>query len=187
MEASGPRDACRRNVDAVDTLSFDRAGCIRSQGPCLAGRSVWAAWTAGGGTRGSVHRPSHRFRRTRSAVRVRVSLLSFPGVGRLAATDVGRRTGEEDVVALTAVTLPQGLPRCRSRQPGLTGQCACAWGFSLAYVSCSDLSSQGAAAVTTSDLVGLRIKTVRRQRGLSQAQLAHPELSDSYVSLIEER
>jgi transcriptional regulator with XRE-family HTH domain len=39
--------------------------------------------------------------------------------------------------------------------------------------------------VTTSDLVGLRIKTVRRQRGLSQAQLAHPELSDSYVSLIE--
>jgi transcriptional regulator with XRE-family HTH domain len=38
---------------------------------------------------------------------------------------------------------------------------------------------------TTSDLVGLRIKTVRRQRGLSQAQLAHPELSDSYVSLIE--
>ncbi|MEW9548917.1 helix-turn-helix domain-containing protein [Nonomuraea sp. NPDC050783] len=51
--------------------------------------------------------------------------------------------------------------------------------------SCSDLSSQGATAVTTSDLVGLRIKTVRRQRGLSQAQLAHPELSDSYVSLIE--
>lgn len=46
-------------------------------------------------------------------------------------------------------------------------------------------SSQGVAAVTTSDLVGLRIKTVRRQRGLSQAQLAHPELSDSYVSLIE--
>ncbi|NUP03360.1 MAG: helix-turn-helix transcriptional regulator [Nonomuraea sp.] len=39
--------------------------------------------------------------------------------------------------------------------------------------------------MTTSDLVGLRIKTVRRQRGLSQAQLAHPELSDSYVSLIE--
>jgi transcriptional regulator with XRE-family HTH domain len=39
--------------------------------------------------------------------------------------------------------------------------------------------------VTTSDLVGLRIKTMRRQRGLSQAQLAHPELSDSYVSLIE--
>ncbi|MEV8630439.1 helix-turn-helix transcriptional regulator [Streptosporangium sp. NPDC051023] len=35
------------------------------------------------------------------------------------------------------------------------------------------------------DLVGQRIKTVRRQRGLSQAQLAHPELSDSYVSLIE--
>ncbi|MFI9590607.1 helix-turn-helix domain-containing protein [Nonomuraea sp. NPDC052265] len=39
--------------------------------------------------------------------------------------------------------------------------------------------------MTTTDLVGLRIKTVRRQRGLSQAQLAHPELSDSYVSLIE--
>ncbi|MFI6326400.1 helix-turn-helix domain-containing protein [Nonomuraea sp. NPDC050556] len=39
--------------------------------------------------------------------------------------------------------------------------------------------------MTTSDLVGLRIKTVRRQRGLSQAQLAHPELSDSYISLIE--
>ncbi|GLX06611.1 helix-turn-helix transcriptional regulator [Microbispora sp. NBRC 16548] len=34
-------------------------------------------------------------------------------------------------------------------------------------------------------LVGKRIKQVRRQRGLSQAQLAHPELSDSYVSLIE--
>ncbi|MFJ2029135.1 helix-turn-helix domain-containing protein [Streptosporangium sp. NPDC087985] len=34
-------------------------------------------------------------------------------------------------------------------------------------------------------LVGQRIKMVRRQRGLSQAQLAHPELSDSYVSLIE--
>ncbi|MER5646944.1 helix-turn-helix transcriptional regulator [Streptosporangium sp. NPDC002524] len=33
--------------------------------------------------------------------------------------------------------------------------------------------------------MGQRIKTVRRQRGLSQAQLAHPELSDSYVSLIE--
>ncbi|MER5325124.1 helix-turn-helix domain-containing protein [Streptosporangium roseum] len=35
------------------------------------------------------------------------------------------------------------------------------------------------------DLVGQRIKAVRRQRGFSQAQLAHPELSDSYVSLIE--
>ncbi|WP_182904558.1 helix-turn-helix transcriptional regulator [Microbispora sp. H13382] len=35
------------------------------------------------------------------------------------------------------------------------------------------------------DLVGQRIKAIRRQRGLSQAQLAHPELSDSYVSLIE--
>ncbi|MFB9880028.1 helix-turn-helix domain-containing protein [Planobispora siamensis] len=33
--------------------------------------------------------------------------------------------------------------------------------------------------------MGQRIKAVRRQRGLSQAQLAHPELSDSYVSLIE--
>ncbi|MER7355157.1 helix-turn-helix domain-containing protein [Nonomuraea dietziae] len=50
---------------------------------------------------------------------------------------------------------------------------------------CLASSSQGDIAVTTSDLVGLRIKTVRRQRGLSQAQLAHPELSDSYVSLIE--
>ncbi|WP_283133857.1 helix-turn-helix domain-containing protein [Rhizohabitans arisaemae] len=35
------------------------------------------------------------------------------------------------------------------------------------------------------DLVGERIRMMRRQRGLSQAQLAHPELSDSYVSLIE--
>lgn len=34
-------------------------------------------------------------------------------------------------------------------------------------------------------MVGERIKLIRRQRGLSQAQLAHPELSDSYVSLIE--
>ncbi|MEV7968570.1 helix-turn-helix transcriptional regulator [Sphaerisporangium sp. NPDC088356] len=39
--------------------------------------------------------------------------------------------------------------------------------------------------MTGQDLVGQRIKTIRRQRGLSQAQLAHPELSDSYVSLIE--
>ncbi|GGS64261.1 hypothetical protein GCM10010156_24160 [Planobispora rosea] len=39
--------------------------------------------------------------------------------------------------------------------------------------------------MTGQDLVGQRIKAVRRQRGLSQAQLAHPELSDSYVSLIE--
>ncbi|MEU9885355.1 helix-turn-helix transcriptional regulator [Sphaerisporangium sp. NPDC051011] len=39
--------------------------------------------------------------------------------------------------------------------------------------------------MTSQDLIGQRIKTVRRQRGLSQAQLAHPELSDSYVSLIE--
>ncbi|MGV9598273.1 helix-turn-helix domain-containing protein [Streptosporangium sandarakinum] len=39
--------------------------------------------------------------------------------------------------------------------------------------------------MTGQDSVGQRIKTVRRQRGFSQAQLAHPELSDSYVSLIE--
>ncbi|MEU8268382.1 helix-turn-helix transcriptional regulator [Sphaerisporangium sp. NPDC049002] len=39
--------------------------------------------------------------------------------------------------------------------------------------------------MTSQDLIGQRIKTMRRQRGLSQAQLAHPELSDSYVSLIE--
>ncbi|MFF0306127.1 helix-turn-helix domain-containing protein [Streptosporangium sp. NPDC004379] len=39
--------------------------------------------------------------------------------------------------------------------------------------------------MTGQGLIGQRIKTVRRQRGLSQAQLAHPELSDSYVSLIE--
>ncbi|MFC4585022.1 helix-turn-helix domain-containing protein [Sphaerisporangium corydalis] len=39
--------------------------------------------------------------------------------------------------------------------------------------------------MTSQDLIGQRIKTIRRQRGLSQAQLAHPELSDSYVSLIE--
>ncbi|WP_221474908.1 helix-turn-helix domain-containing protein [Sphaerisporangium rubeum] len=39
--------------------------------------------------------------------------------------------------------------------------------------------------VSGQDLIGQRIKTIRRQRGLSQAQLAHPELSDSYVSLIE--
>ncbi|WP_433497180.1 helix-turn-helix domain-containing protein [Sphaerimonospora sp. CA-214678] len=39
--------------------------------------------------------------------------------------------------------------------------------------------------VTSQGLVGERIKMIRRQRGLSQAQLAHPELSDSYVSLIE--
>src|SRR5690606_26121502 len=62
--------------------------------------------------------------------------------------------------------------RMRSSLVGLAGL---AW----------NLSFQGAATVTTSDLVRLRIETVRRQRGLSQAQLAHPELSDSYVSLIE--
>lgn len=35
------------------------------------------------------------------------------------------------------------------------------------------------------DLISKRIKEIRHQRGLSQAQLAHPELSDSYISLIE--
>ncbi|ETK36039.1 XRE family transcriptional regulator [Microbispora sp. ATCC PTA-5024] len=39
--------------------------------------------------------------------------------------------------------------------------------------------------MTSQGMVGERIKAIRRQRGLSQAQLAHPELSDSYVSLIE--
>ncbi|MEV5413265.1 helix-turn-helix domain-containing protein [Thermopolyspora sp. NPDC052614] len=39
--------------------------------------------------------------------------------------------------------------------------------------------------MTTRDLISKRIKEIRRQRGLSQAQLAHPELSDSYISLIE--
>ncbi|SDR06759.1 helix-turn-helix domain-containing protein [Thermostaphylospora chromogena] len=39
--------------------------------------------------------------------------------------------------------------------------------------------------MTGQDLIGQRIKAMRRQRGLSQAQLAHPELSDSYISLIE--
>ncbi|MFC0861149.1 helix-turn-helix domain-containing protein [Sphaerimonospora cavernae] len=39
--------------------------------------------------------------------------------------------------------------------------------------------------MTSQGLIGERIKMIRRQRGLSQAQLAHPELSDSYVSLIE--
>ncbi|MDP9867601.1 MULTISPECIES: helix-turn-helix domain-containing protein [Streptosporangium] len=38
---------------------------------------------------------------------------------------------------------------------------------------------------TATASVGQRIKTARRQRGISQAELAHPELSDSYVSLIE--
>lgn len=37
----------------------------------------------------------------------------------------------------------------------------------------------------TQDLISKRIKEIRHQRGLSQAQLAHPELSDSYISLIE--
>lgn len=39
--------------------------------------------------------------------------------------------------------------------------------------------------MTSRDPISKRIKEVRLQRGLSQAQLAHPELSDSYISLIE--
>jgi len=39
--------------------------------------------------------------------------------------------------------------------------------------------------VASQGSIGERIKMLRKQRGLSQAQLAHPELSDSYVSLIE--
>ena len=39
--------------------------------------------------------------------------------------------------------------------------------------------------MTSPNLICKRIKEVRRERGLSQAQLAHPELSDSYISLIE--
>ena len=39
--------------------------------------------------------------------------------------------------------------------------------------------------MTSQNLICERIKEVRRRRGLSQAQLAHPELSDSYISLIE--
>jgi transcriptional regulator with XRE-family HTH domain len=39
--------------------------------------------------------------------------------------------------------------------------------------------------VTSQDLISKRIKELRHQRGLSQAELAHPELSDSYISLIE--
>ena len=39
--------------------------------------------------------------------------------------------------------------------------------------------------MTSQELICKRIKEVRRKRGLSQAQLAHPELSDSYISLIE--
>ncbi|WP_433259317.1 helix-turn-helix domain-containing protein (plasmid) [Streptosporangium sp. CA-135522] len=33
--------------------------------------------------------------------------------------------------------------------------------------------------------IGLRIKTRREQQGLTQGELAHPELSDSYLSLLE--
>ena len=39
--------------------------------------------------------------------------------------------------------------------------------------------------VSSQELISKRIKEIRHQRGLSQAQLAHPELSDSYISLIE--
>jgi tetratricopeptide (TPR) repeat protein len=39
--------------------------------------------------------------------------------------------------------------------------------------------------VTSQEMISKRIKEIRCQRGLSQAQLAHPELSDSYISLIE--
>jgi len=35
------------------------------------------------------------------------------------------------------------------------------------------------------DIISIRIREIRRQRGMSQAQLARPELSDSYISLIE--
>ncbi|TQM74896.1 helix-turn-helix domain-containing protein [Thermopolyspora flexuosa] len=39
--------------------------------------------------------------------------------------------------------------------------------------------------MSSQDPISKRIKEMRLQRGLSQAQLAHPELSDSYISLIE--
>lgn len=39
--------------------------------------------------------------------------------------------------------------------------------------------------MTSQNSICQRIKEVRHKRGLSQAQLAHPELSDSYISLIE--
>jgi len=47
-------------------------------------------------------------------------------------------------------------------------------------------SPAGAGALMPDpEVIGRRIKEVRQRRGLSQAQLAHPELSDSYISLIE--
>lgn len=39
--------------------------------------------------------------------------------------------------------------------------------------------------MTSQQVISRRIKEIRHQRGLSQAQLARPELSDSYISLIE--
>jgi len=39
--------------------------------------------------------------------------------------------------------------------------------------------------MTGQSILSRRIKEIRHQRGLSQAQLARPELSDSYISLIE--
>ena len=39
--------------------------------------------------------------------------------------------------------------------------------------------------MANSETISARIRKMRRERGLSQAQLARPELSDSYISLIE--
>jgi len=39
--------------------------------------------------------------------------------------------------------------------------------------------------MTSQNPISKRIKEMRLKRGMSQAQLAHPELSDSYISLIE--
>lgn len=39
--------------------------------------------------------------------------------------------------------------------------------------------------MTGQDSLGQRIRTLRREKGLSQAELAQPDLSDSYISLIE--
>ncbi|MFD8560647.1 helix-turn-helix domain-containing protein [Streptosporangium canum] len=45
---------------------------------------------------------------------------------------------------------------------------------------------RGTVTSTVDDrAIGLRIKAHREQRGLTQGQLAYPELSDSYVSLLE--
>jgi len=45
---------------------------------------------------------------------------------------------------------------------------------------------RGTVTSTADDrAIGLRIKAKREERGLTQGQLAHPELSDSYVSLLE--